>query len=129
LLDPAVDGKAIDGATIDAVLAEAGLAETARRLGGLDAPHDWDDTLSTPDQHLLAVARVALARPAFAFLERPDATLDAGELERALKMLECHGVTCIMIAGGEVDPAAWPCLLEVRDDGTWHWTGPADAAA
>src|SRR5439155_17234963 len=52
-----------------------GLEPVLERTGGLDVERDWDDVLSLAEQQLLSVARVVLAAPRFAFLERPRTAL------------------------------------------------------
>ncbi|MGH8646666.1 MAG: ABC transporter ATP-binding protein/permease, partial [Gammaproteobacteria bacterium] len=55
--------------SIDSVLA---------RCGGLDAEQDWANILSLAEQQVLAIARLLLAAPRFAFLHRVGASLGPG---------------------------------------------------
>src|SRR5207245_6236684 len=59
-----------------------GLEPVLERTGGLGVEQDWDDVLSLGEQQLLSVARVVLAAPRFAFLERPRMVLGSEAAER-----------------------------------------------
>src|SRR5207249_843296 len=47
------------------------------RVGGLGAVRDWPNTLSLGEQQQLAMARLLLASPAYAFLDEPTSALSA----------------------------------------------------
>lgn len=92
------------------------------RAGGLDVEKDWDDILSLGEQQLLAFARVLLAKPEFAFIDRPYSALNAKQVDRALKMLAEHSITYVTLGDTEDKPEHYNVVLEIADDGAWRWT-------
>jgi putative ATP-binding cassette transporter len=72
---------------IHAVLHRLGLHQAVERVGGLDAEQDWDDVFSIGEQHLLSIARIFLAHPAFVFLDRPGSSLPKSQISTILGML------------------------------------------
>src|SRR5213082_900718 len=85
---------------ITALLHVLGLEPVLERTGGLDVEQDWDDVLSLGEQQLLSVARVVLAAPRFAFLERPRMVLGSEEAERILSLLRERSITYLTLGDG-----------------------------
>jgi putative ATP-binding cassette transporter len=105
-----------------AALQEAGLASVLARAGGLDAEHDWPAILSLGEQQQLEVARLLLARPAFALLDRVGDALKAAPYRRALQQLGENSVTYIALADGADSDEPYDAVLEIDADGAWRWT-------
>src|SRR5260370_31708580 len=57
-------------------LKEVNLADLPARFGGLDAELHWANVLSAGDQPRLALARLLLNRPRYAFLDEATSALD-----------------------------------------------------
>jgi putative ATP-binding cassette transporter len=79
---PADGGKPTD-AELEAVLSEAGLA---RLSGSLDRAARWERELNDDEQRLLALAGVALRRPAWVIIDEALDTFDADTLKRVLAL-------------------------------------------
>ncbi|CAL1239666.1 ABC transporter ATP-binding protein/permease [Candidatus Methylocalor cossyra] len=103
------------------VLAQLELDAAVRRLGGLDADRDWDSLLSLAEQQSLAVARVLLAAPSFAFLDRPATALEPPQVERVLALLDAASITSVVFEPAAVHPERFDAVLELLGDGTWVW--------
>jgi putative ATP-binding cassette transporter len=98
------------------------------RIGALDVDVDWPNVLSLGEQQLLAAARVVLAAPRFAFLERPHTTLTPDQVNRVLDELAGQGTTVVTFSDREVEIVRngavlerYDAVLEVRPDGSWEW--------
>lgn len=112
---------------------EARIMETLRMLkldalaatsGGLDKRQHWENTLPLDEQQLLVVARLLAAEPRFAFLDRPGATLNPGQIDLVLSLLRERGVSYVTFEGVDqsVNPAHYNELLELKEDGAWKLT-------
>jgi putative ATP-binding cassette transporter len=111
--------REVPDARIEAVLRDLGLEPTLRRQGGLDIERDWSHVLSLGEQQLLAVARVALAAPAFAVFQSPDTTLAPEQLARAFAVLTAASVTYLAFGGADAPPGAYDAVLELHAGGAW----------
>ena len=113
---------AMSDARITTTLHDMGLDSIVARAGGLDSERDWPATLSLREQQLLGLARVILARPAFAMLDRVDTVLEAAQLRQALQRLDENSITYVVLAEHAESAELYNAVLEVRADGTWSWT-------
>jgi putative ATP-binding cassette transporter len=113
---------------VNSVLRRLGLHETVTRAGGLDADKDWDDAFSIGEQHLLSIARIMLARPAFVFLDRPGSSLPGPQIAVILDMLAEQGIGVVVFAKNGESALAYDHILEIRADGTWEVRRLAGAA-
>lgn len=109
-----------EGAVHDA-LATLGAETLIARAGGLDEERDWDTNFSLREQQLLALARVLIAKPAFAFLDRVTATLMPEDIERVLRALTAQSITYVMFGGINAERGLFDAVLEIRADGAWEW--------
>ena len=89
--------------------------------GGLDNRQHWENSLPLETQQLLVVARLLLAGPRFALLERPSTTLDSGQLDRILEMLSQRSITYVTSENEEssANLKCYDMLLELKDGGAW----------
>jgi putative ATP-binding cassette transporter len=104
---------------IQAVLRELGLEPAVNRLGGLDLERDWSHALTLGEQQLLGFAHVILARPAFAVLQSPGATLAPEQLDRALRLLAKSSIAYLALGGTDAPPSAYDSVLELHAGGAW----------
>lgn len=104
---------------IQLVLRKLGLDEAVRRVGGLDADKDWDDVFSIGEQHMLSVARIFLARPAFVFLDRPGSSLPKSQISSILDMLSAQGIGAVVLAKNGESRLRYDSVLEIKADGKW----------
>jgi putative ATP-binding cassette transporter len=107
---------------IRSTLKTLGLGRMIQRFGGLDAVHDWDSVLSLEEQQLLVIARAMAVKPRFVFLDRPDTSLPAPQIEKVLKVLGDQNITQIIFSkNGLIAPTHLACL-ELKTGGKWLWT-------
>jgi putative ATP-binding cassette transporter len=99
------------------------------RVGGLDVEADWSSALSLGEQQLVAVARLVLAAPPFAFLERPYTTLTPDESTRVLDELTQCGTTYVTFTDREIERDHYDAVLELHPDGSWDWKSVRGAAS
>jgi len=106
-----------------AALREADLETVAERAGGLDVEHhDWSTILSLGERQELVIARLMLARPAFAVLDRVSTALGPERLAVTLRHLTEAGVTYLNF--DEVAPPSpelYDAELEIAATGAWSW--------
>jgi putative ATP-binding cassette transporter len=112
---------------ITVVLRELGLEETVERAGGLGADKDWDDVFAIGEQHLLSVARLFLARPAFVLLDRPGSSLPTAQIAAILDMLTAQDIGVIVLAKNGESCLQYDFHLELKAGGKWevHHESPA----
>src|SRR6185295_17782847 len=72
---------------IRTALTTLALDETVRRVGGLDVEADWNDVLSLEEQRLVELARILLAVPRFAVLERLESGVGSARAADVLAAL------------------------------------------
>lgn len=114
--------RVISDDQITTTLHAMGLESITAHAGGLDSERDWPAILSLREQQLLALARLILARPAFAMLDRLDGVLEPDQLRQALRRLDAISITYIALAENAELLEQYDAVLEVRADGTWSWT-------
>ncbi len=107
-------------AEIQAVLRDLGLEKTVDRIGGIDASEDWDDVLSIGEQHMLSVARIFLARPAFAYLDRPESSLQKPQIAHVLDELTAHGIGAVLFSQSAEPQRGFDAILDIKADGKWE---------
>jgi putative ATP-binding cassette transporter len=119
----------INDADIRIVLRSLGLEAAVERVGGLGADEDWDDVLSIGEQHLLSIARIFLARPAFVFLDRPGSSLPRAQIATILDMLKDQGTGVVVLAKDVEVNLPYDSILEIKSGGNWrvhkkYWAKP-----
>jgi putative ATP-binding cassette transporter len=90
-------------------------------FGGLDKRQHWENSLPLADQQILVVARLLLARPRFAFLHRPSATLNPEQVENILGMMHERAISCVTFEEGQVNVNLYDDVLELHGDGAWTY--------
>lgn len=111
-----------------AILHTLKLDQVIERAGGLDTQHDWHDMFSLSEQQLIAFARLFLAAPRFAFLDRIRTALSPEEVSMILDMLRKQSISYLSLGRsrhGHRDSDDklhdYDAVLELMDDGSWHW--------
>jgi vitamin B12/bleomycin/antimicrobial peptide transport system ATP-binding/permease protein len=112
--------KVIPTEEIIAVLNQLGLEEALEHANGLDTDQDWDDLLSIGEQHLLSIARIFLAKPAFVFLDRPGSSLPKSKIASILDMLTEQGICVVILSKNGESRLRYDAVLEIKDDGAWE---------
>lgn len=104
---------------IHAVLHKLELDKTVARVGGIDASLDWDGSLSIGEMHMLSIARIFLARPAFAFLDRPESSIPKPQVSRILDELTACGIGAVVFSQGNGFQHKFDAVLEIMAGGKW----------
>ena len=104
-----------------AAIRDGGLDSVVGRAGGLDVEHDWPAILSLGEQQQLVFARLILARPSFAVLDRVSTALGPTRLEQGLRRLTDNSIAYINFDDAVVSPDLYDAELEIHADATWTW--------
>jgi putative ATP-binding cassette transporter len=102
-------------------LHEFGLGTVLERTGGLDTERDWPAELSLEEQQQVTLARLTLAGPCFAFLDRPGSTLGPAQVRRALQRLPAASISYITLGEATAAVGEYDRILELEADGGWSW--------
>jgi putative ATP-binding cassette transporter len=116
-----------DDDTLLSALHAVGLEAAVRRLGGLDVEHDWESAFTQGEQHLIAIARLLLIRPRFAFLDQGVETLSREQLDVVYGVLAEATITYMSISDRNHLSVYHDSVLELSDGGQWRLTKPAEA--
>ncbi len=114
-------GRDISDQQVRATLHDTELDALLQRVGDLDAEMDWAGKLSLQEQQQLAVARLLLAAPAFALLDRTSTTLSPPVLRAMLQALAHKGITFMTFDTSPDIRDLHQGVLELHDNGAWHW--------
>ncbi len=114
---------------VHAVLYGLGLHDAVTRVGGLDADMDWDDVFSIGEQHMLSVARILLAHPAFVFLDRPGSSLPKSQISTILGILSEKGIGVVVLAKNGETGLHFDSCLEIKAGGKWELRWEPGSAA
>jgi putative ATP-binding cassette transporter len=101
------------------VLRQLELDELVTRVGGLGSDQDWDDLLSIGEQHMLSVARILLAKPAFVFLDRPGSSLPRSQISTLLDLFRERHIGCVVLAKNGESQLRYDHALDLNGDGRW----------
>jgi vitamin B12/bleomycin/antimicrobial peptide transport system ATP-binding/permease protein len=111
--------RVIGNEEILTTIRQMGLEDVLKRAGGLDAEQDWDDMLSIGEQHLISIARIFLAKPAFVFLDRPGSALAQNQISSILDLLSERGVGVVVLSKNGESHLRYDAILELKPDGRW----------
>lgn len=120
LLLGAWEQESIDEAGVIKALEELGVESVAERAGGLDTEQNWSDLLALGEQQLVSVARLVLASPRFALVDRMSSSLDPEQRARVLQVLAEHSITALVFDDCDPDEPS-DAVLQLGDDGSWSW--------
>jgi putative ATP-binding cassette transporter len=90
-----------------------------KRFGGMNTRQTWESVLTLSEQQLLVVARVLLAGPRFAFLEKPSTTLTPEQVWWILNLLNRHGISCVIFEESCENLDPYDMVLELEKGGFW----------
>jgi putative ATP-binding cassette transporter len=95
------------------------LKDLAKRVGGLNQEKSWRDILSLGEQQRLTMARLVLARPAFAVLDEATSALDEDNESLLYGLVKQSGATIVSVGHRPSLIAHHTHVL--RLDGTGKW--------
>lgn len=90
-----------------------------KRFGGLNTRQTWESVLTLSEQQFLVLARVLLAAPRFAFLEKPGSTLTPEQVKWVLGLLSRQGISCVTFQESRENLESYDMVLELEKDGFW----------
>ena len=113
------DEHAVASEQIERTLATLGLEGIPLRVGGLDVERDWNDVLSLDEQQFLSFARLLLAGPRFALLDRIGTALTPDQVDQLLHLLTERSITYVTVSNGDFRLDCYDAVLELAADGSW----------
>ena len=117
-----------DDERLIAVLCQVTFGPILERVGGLDVERDWANLLTVGEQQLLGIARLLMAEPKFAFLDRATSALSLSRVKHIYTVLSSTPITYLTLGEHPVLRNYHDNVLELSDDATWTF-GPAALAA
>ncbi|MBI5615817.1 MAG: ABC transporter ATP-binding protein/permease [Gammaproteobacteria bacterium] len=102
------------------VLGLPGIGPLLERVSALQIDHEWDTVLTLGEQQLLVCARLLLAAPHFAFLERPSTTLEGEPLDEVLRTLRSHAIGYAVFEQEATNLEPYDTILELLPGGAWN---------
>ena len=106
------------------VLTQLAFGPILDRVGGLDVERDWGNILTVGEQQLLGIARLLIAQPRFAFLDRATNALSTARARHVYELLSHTSITYISIGDHPSLRDFHDNVMELADDGQWT-IGPA----
>jgi vitamin B12/bleomycin/antimicrobial peptide transport system ATP-binding/permease protein len=107
-----------------AALCQVAFGPILDRVGGLDVERDWANLLTVGEQQLLGIARLLIARPRFAFLDRASNALSPSRVKHVYEVLSQTSISYVSVGDQPILRDYHDMVLELQDDGGWT-TGPA----
>ena len=107
-----------------AALCQVAFGPILDRVGGLDVERDWANLLTVGEQQLLGIARLLIARPRFAFLDRATNALSPSRVRHVYEVLSQTSISYITVGDQPILRDYHDQILELQEEGHWT-TGPA----
>lgn len=114
------DGGPDDDERLIAILCQVTFGPILERVGGLDVERDWATMLSVGEQQLLGIARLMVAEPRFAVLDRATGALSLSRVKHIYNILSTTSITYITIGDHPALRNYHDNVLDIHNDG--HWT-------
>jgi putative ATP-binding cassette transporter len=99
-------------ATLDAI-------DLVAEAEGTDRELDFERLLSLRDQQVLAIARVIVGRPRFAFIDNLGEIVGVERLPAVFAAFAERGITCVAFGGHDEPRGGYDTVLVLAADGTW----------
>jgi vitamin B12/bleomycin/antimicrobial peptide transport system ATP-binding/permease protein len=90
-----------------------------KRFGGIDTHHTWESNLTLAEQQLLVVARLLVAHPRFAFLDKPSSALSPEQIKWVLELLRERSISYVTLEESNGNPEYYDLVLELENGGLW----------
>jgi putative ATP-binding cassette transporter len=95
------------------------LESILKRFGGWDTQQTWESVLTLTEQQLLVAARLLVAHPRFAFLDKPSSTLSPEQTRWVLDLLKERSISYVIFEETAAIPECCDFLLELEKTGYW----------
>ncbi|MFO0810133.1 MAG: SbmA/BacA-like family transporter [Gemmataceae bacterium] len=105
---------------LDDVIRLVRLEHIKARAGGYDNEIDWPNILSVGEQRQLALARMLIANPRYAFLDVGYAAPDAAQRKYFADLLGRSPITFITISDDPALREIHDAVLELQEEGKWQ---------
>lgn len=102
-----------------ATLTQLAFGPILDRVGGLDVERDWANILTVGEQQLLGIARILMAQPKFAFLDRATNALSTSRARHVYELLSHTSITYISISDQIHLKDFHDNVMELAEDGKW----------
>jgi putative ATP-binding cassette transporter len=103
-----------------------GIDSILKRFGGMDTPQTWESNLTLSEQQLLVVARLLVAHPRFAFLDKPSTALTPEQLGWVLALLTERSISYVTFEESDGHPEWYDVVLELEGNGLWTCSAVED---
>jgi putative ATP-binding cassette transporter len=90
-----------------------------KRFGGLNTEQTWESNLTLAEQQLLAMARILVARPRFAFLDKPSTTLGPEQVTWVLSLFRERSISYATFEESVGNLQCYDMVLELESNGFW----------
>ncbi|KAK7202034.1 glycosomal transporter (GAT2) [Novymonas esmeraldas] len=110
----------------DAIVSAAvsfGLSSMMEREGGLDTSKNWEEVLSGGERQRVALVRVVLHRPQFAFLDECTSAISQDDEPYFYSLLQKAGVTLITVSHRETLRTLHPVVVYLDGEGGYQISG------
>jgi vitamin B12/bleomycin/antimicrobial peptide transport system ATP-binding/permease protein len=107
-----------------ATLTQLAFGPILDRVGGLDVERDWGNILTVGEQQLLGIARLLIAQPKFAFLDRATNALSTSRGRHVYELLAYSSITYISVGDQPSLRDFHDNVMDLKEDGEWTF-GPA----
>ena len=120
-LEESLAGVRVSEDRIRDILQTLNIESILSGFGGFDTRHHWENTLPLDDQQSLVIARLLVASPQFAFLDRPDTTLRPEQVDRVLALLRERSISHVVFENSEHEMKLdnFDSLLKLEQGGAW----------
>jgi putative ATP-binding cassette transporter len=113
------DGTVPVDSELHGVLAILDAVDLVAFARGTDRELDFERLLSQRDQQALAIARVLISRPIFAFVDNLGETVGIDRLPTVFAAFVERGITCVTFGGHDEPREGYDSILILAADGTW----------
>ena len=103
-----------------------GIDSILKRFGGMDTPQTWESNLTLSEQQLLVVARLLVAHPRFAFLDKPSTALTPEQIGWVLALLKERSISYVIFEESDDPPEWYDVVLELEGNGLWTCSAVED---
>jgi vitamin B12/bleomycin/antimicrobial peptide transport system ATP-binding/permease protein len=90
-----------------------------KRFGGWDTQQTWESALTLTEQQFLVAARLIVAHPRFAFLDKPSSTLSPEQIRWISGLLKERSISCVIFEETAANLECCDFLLELEKTGYW----------